>query len=595
MRTATHGEWTYGRVEMRAKMPIGQGLWPAFWMLPTDEVYGGWAASGEIDIVEYLGHEPDQILTAIHYGGPWPENDFWSTSFELPAGTFNDGFHDFALEWGPHELRWYVDGSQVSCQSQWHSTSGAYPAPFDEDFHILLNMAVGGNLPGPPDPTVDFPQEFVVDYVRVLQRPEFPQCETLFAGMDHANPFANGWFSFDGDGVGGIGPNTGDLSTAGCNASLGAGWVSGGTPGYLGGFGRTLLSDLSQRTRFTFWINPDAVQDYTIEINLQDDDDGDDAIAGPPDGTDDEFQFDCLISPSGPCAIAGGGWQQVSIPLTDFYDDNSYHYGGNGVFDPVPTGGGGNGQLVNVVLALVSHTGTDVTFRTDKWLFTQEEGTIGGRVWDDGDGDGAQDVGEPGLNGVVVDLLDSTSTIVETATTTGDGEYQFAALPWNGYTVAIHSNTLPAGTSQTADPDGLASPHTADLVLGCADSSSTNDFGYGPAPSPTTPTITVAKNSTDPNQIEVGYDTATCNASDHSVFFGLFGDFSTVTAADCSIGNSGSVTSTPPSGNVWLLVVGREGARYSSVGQATQGERSLQGVGVQCPALFLQDVSASCP
>jgi hypothetical protein len=196
---------------------------------------------------------------------------------------------------------------------------------------------------------------------------------------------------------------------------------------------------------------------------------------------------------------------------------------------------------------------------------------------------------------LVVDLLDSTSTIVETTSTTGDGEYQFAALPWNGYTVAIRSDTLPAGTSPTADPDGLASPHTATLVLGCADSSSANAFGYGPAPLPTTPTITVARNPADPGQIDVAYDTATCNASDHSLFFGLFDDFSAVTAVDCSIGNSGSVTSTPPPGNVWLLVAGREGARYSSVGQSTEGERSLEGVAAQCPALLSQDVSASCP
>jgi hypothetical protein len=513
----------------------------------------------------------------------------------LAEGTFNDAFHHFALEWGPHELRWYVDGSRVACQSHWYSTAGAYPAPFDEDFHILLNLAVGGNLPGPPDPTTDFPQELVADYVRVLQRPEFPHCETLFAGMDHADPFANGWFSFDGGGGGGIDPNTGDLSIEGCNASLDAGWGSGGTPGYFGGFGRNFPSDLSHRTHFTFWISPDAGQDYTIEINLQDDDDGDDAVANPPDGADDEFQFDCLVSPTGPCAIAGGGWQQVSVPLADFYDDNSYHYGGNGLFDPEPTGSGGNGQLVNVVFSLISHTGADVTMRTDKWLFTQEEGLIGGRIWDDADGDGALDAGEPGLNGVVVDLLDSTSTIVETTTTAADGEYQFAALPWNGYTVAVDGNTLPSGTSPTADPDGLATPHTTELVLGCADSSPANDFGYARAPVPTTPDITVAKDPADPHRIEVGYDTATCNASDHSVFFGLLDDFSTVTAADCSIGNSGSVTSTPPSGDVWLLVVGREGARYSSAGPSTAGERSLQGIDAQCPVLLSQDVSASCP
>jgi hypothetical protein len=595
MRTRFLGDWTYGRLEMRARMPIGQGLWPAFWMLPTYEAYGAWAASGEIDIVEYLGHEPDEVIAALHYGGSWPDNDSWASTFTLPADTFNDDFHDFALEWGPRELRWYVDGSRVACQSDWYSSAGSYPAPFDQEMHLLLNMAVGGNLPGPPAASTGFPQEYVIDHVRVLQRPEFPECETLFEGMDHASPFTNAWFSFDGGGGGGIGASTSDVPTEGCNASLTAGWGSGGNPGYLGGFGRTRRTDLSRRTHFTFWINPDADQDYTIEINLQDDDDGNDGIAEPPDGADDEFQFDCLVSPTGPCAIAGAGWQRVSIPFTDFYDDNSYHYGGNGVFDAVPTDRGGNGQLVNVVLTLISHSGADVTFRTDTWLFTREQGAIGGRVWDDADGDGAQDPGEPGLNGVLVALLDSTSTIVKTTTTAGDGEYRFSDLPWNGYTVAIDGDTLPAGISPTEDPDGSASSHTAALVLGCDDASSATDFGYGPVPLPTPPTVTVEKSSADPERIEVRYDTGTCNASDHSVFYGLLDDFSTVIAADCSIGNSGSVTSAPPSGNVWLLVVGREGARYSSHGRSIEGERSLGGIDAQCPALSSQDVSASCP
>ena len=346
MRTLNRGEWTYGRIEMRAKMPIGRGLWPAFWMLPTDEVYGGWAASGEIDIVEYLGQNPDRSLAAIHYGGSWPANASWSSTFTLPpgSGTYHDNFHDFAIEWGPRELRWYVDGNRVACQSHWYSTAGPYPAPFDQDFHLLLNMAVGGNLPGPPDASTQFPQQYVIDHVRVLQRPEFPQCESLFDAMDHANPLGNGWFRFNGGGSGGIGANTSDLPAEGCNASLSASWSSGGSPGFLGGFGRRFPLDLSQRTHFTFWINPNAGENYTIEINLQDDDDGNNAIADPPNGADDEFQFDCEVGPSGPCAIAGGGWQRVSIPLADFYDDNSYHYGGNGVLDPVPTSRGGNGQ-----------------------------------------------------------------------------------------------------------------------------------------------------------------------------------------------------------------------------------------------------------
>jgi hypothetical protein len=105
----------------------------------------------------------------------------------------------------------------------------------------------------------------------------------------------------------------------------------------------------------------------------------------------------------------------------------------------------------------------------------------------------------------------------------------------------------------------------------------------------------VSKHPGDPARIDIAYDTASCNASDHAVLYGLLGDFATVTAADCSIGNGGSFTRTPPAGNVWLLVAGREGARYSSAGSSTAGERLLGGVGAACPALISQDVSASCP
>jgi beta-glucanase (GH16 family) len=169
LRTLGKGDFTFGRMEMRARMPIGKGLWQAFWMLPSDSLYGGWAASGEIDIVEYLGDEPDHVLGTIHYGSPWPNNAFTGSDFRLGEGSFHDDFHVFAIEWEPGEIRWYVDDVHYASQTEWFSSGGPYPAPFDADFHILLNLAVGGNLPGSPDSTTTFPQEFVVDYVRVYQ------------------------------------------------------------------------------------------------------------------------------------------------------------------------------------------------------------------------------------------------------------------------------------------------------------------------------------------------------------------------------------------------------------------------------------------
>ncbi len=171
MRTLGKGDWTYGRMEMRAKMPTGRGLWQAFWMLPSDSIYGTWAASGEIDIVEHIGGQPDRILGTLHYGGPWPRNTYSTSNYFLPSGTFHDDFHVFAIEWELGQIRWYVDDVHYATRTSWYSTGGRYPAPFDADFHLLLNLAVGGNLPGPPDPSTEFPQELVVDYVRVYQLP----------------------------------------------------------------------------------------------------------------------------------------------------------------------------------------------------------------------------------------------------------------------------------------------------------------------------------------------------------------------------------------------------------------------------------------
>ncbi|MFW2380681.1 MAG: carbohydrate binding domain-containing protein, partial [Acidimicrobiales bacterium] len=158
--------------------------------------------------------------------------------------------------------------------------------------------------------------------------------------------------------------------------SLDTGWGSGGTPGFYGGFGRENPSDLSGTEYFNFWINPAGGQEYTLEINLQDDDNGDNA-ATPAD--DDEFQYNCVVSAAGACAVAGGGWQLISLPLADFFDDNSFFTGGNGVLDPTPASAGGNGELINVVIAVIGG-GSDVNFATDYWNFTTESPDSGGPV-----------------------------------------------------------------------------------------------------------------------------------------------------------------------------------------------------------------------
>ncbi|UCC51171.1 MAG: hypothetical protein JSV68_18990, partial [Anaerolineaceae bacterium] len=125
--------------------------------------------------------------------------------------------------------------------------------------------------------------------------------DLIFDDMEHGDPFNNGWFAFPGSvGGGGIEPNSTDLPPKDGGAfSLQTGWGSGGTPGFFGGFGRTNPLDLTGTDHFNFWINPDADQDYTLEINLQDDDNGNDTIDDPDD---DEFQYNCVVSPTGPCA-----------------------------------------------------------------------------------------------------------------------------------------------------------------------------------------------------------------------------------------------------------------------------------------------------
>ncbi len=168
------GDWTYGRFEIRARLPAGQGIWPAIWMLPTDEVYGIWPASGEIDIMEFIGKEPNTIYGTLHYGAPLESEGAF---YELPGeNPFSNQFHVYALEWEPEEMRWYVDDVLYQTIDTWF-TSGledGFPAPFDQRFHLLMNIAVGGVWPGPPDETTEFPQFMYVDYVRVYQSMDAP-------------------------------------------------------------------------------------------------------------------------------------------------------------------------------------------------------------------------------------------------------------------------------------------------------------------------------------------------------------------------------------------------------------------------------------
>ena len=161
-------DFLYGMIEARIKLPKGQGMWPAFWMLPTDWEYGGWPGSGEIDIME-SANEMDYISGAIHYGGEGKHDSSHQRHTEQGV-IFADDYHVFTVRWEEESMEWYIDGKMYFSASDWWSDGQTYPAPFDKRFHILLNIAVGGHYPGAPDETTVFPQKMHVDYVRVYQR-----------------------------------------------------------------------------------------------------------------------------------------------------------------------------------------------------------------------------------------------------------------------------------------------------------------------------------------------------------------------------------------------------------------------------------------
>ncbi len=231
MVTKNKADFKYGRFEMRAKLPSGQGSWPAFWLLPTDEVYGGWPKSGEIDIVEAVnlkstdadGKPESHIYGTLHYGKDWPDNVSSGQAYKLPNDINPaDDFHTYAIEWQEGEIRWYVDdylyatqrSSEIRTNSKgetvglkhrgWFAeyydqvsgelTTHYGSAPYDQEFHMLLNFAVGGNWPENVNETgIDMlafenGQVFEIDFVRVYQCQQNVDtgkgCETIRAGYD---------------------------------------------------------------------------------------------------------------------------------------------------------------------------------------------------------------------------------------------------------------------------------------------------------------------------------------------------------------------------------------------------------------------------
>jgi beta-glucanase (GH16 family) len=168
MQTKNQGDWLYGKMEARIKLPVGKGMWPAFWMLPTDNIYGIWPRSGEMDIMELIGIQPSKSYATIHYGDDGVDRGF-GTHTTLATGTFGDDFHVFSMEWSPNLIKIFLDGilyftatpTNIASPNVWR---------FDKRFYILLNLAIGGAWAGSPDGTTTFPQTMEVDYVRVYQK-----------------------------------------------------------------------------------------------------------------------------------------------------------------------------------------------------------------------------------------------------------------------------------------------------------------------------------------------------------------------------------------------------------------------------------------
>jgi beta-glucanase (GH16 family)/putative cell wall-binding protein len=177
----------YGKFELRAKLPAGKGLWPAFWMMPEKELYGAWAASGEIDILEAWGSKTDTVRGTLHYGEMIPnnkntgKNSDQDPAFKAANPNFNTtDYHVYALEWEPGEIRWYIDGHLYQTQNSWYSkgvnqpVKYAFPAPFDKPYYMMLNLAVGGDWDGEPTAETLFPSSMAVDYVRVYEKTGAP-------------------------------------------------------------------------------------------------------------------------------------------------------------------------------------------------------------------------------------------------------------------------------------------------------------------------------------------------------------------------------------------------------------------------------------
>ncbi|CAI8312952.1 MAG: Beta-glucanase [Owenweeksia sp. TMED14] len=170
-RLTTEGkvEYKYGRIDVRGKFPKGQGIWPAIWLLGNDHSSVGWPACGELDMVELLGHTPQTVHGSINYG---PQGNSWAhtktSTYSLSGEDFSDKYHVFSVLWKENSIQYYVDDNLYATYTPNNIVSGQ-AWRFNHSFFFILNIAVGGDWPGNPDQTTVFPQQMLIDYIRIFQ------------------------------------------------------------------------------------------------------------------------------------------------------------------------------------------------------------------------------------------------------------------------------------------------------------------------------------------------------------------------------------------------------------------------------------------
>ena len=322
----------YGRIEASIKMPAGQGLWPAFWMLSQDSDYlcDGepcvWAAIGEIDIVEAVnlgGTGGNEIFGTIHYGGEFPNNQSTETRY-TPSVNITESFNTYAVEWDEFEIRWYFNGLLYAMQNSWDSDADGkdFPAPFDQDFYVLFNLAVGGNFPGSPNGTTPFPSTMEVDWVRVYSGEEPPPVdpadrglipEVIISAADGAAPDLVVGFDPFGSGTGIVENFAGDSSFANVVQVTVGGGYGGGALAQVGLTGQ----DAGFATGFDEFLfkvkGLDA--DNTILAKLEE----------PFPGPSIPVQVDLTAPPAGVTVTdLGDGWSQVVIPVSAYGDVSTF-------------------------------------------------------------------------------------------------------------------------------------------------------------------------------------------------------------------------------------------------------------------------------